>query len=59
MYRYVIESAYINFERSFFFSELVIEGVHVLDGTGDSGGAVFKNYEQRTVQVSSRSLPAA
>lgn len=24
-------------------------------GTGDSGGAVFKNYENRTIQVSSRS----
>lgn len=26
-------------------------------GTGDSGGAVFKNYESRTIQVNSHSHP--
>ncbi len=29
----------------------------VFVGTGDAGGAVFKNYEHRTVQVNSRSFP--
>lgn len=52
MYRCVVASVDTDFERSFFLGGLFLEAVHVFDGAGDSGGAVFKNYEHRTIQVS-------